>query len=606
MRSLSRLLLMLSSLALCQQQPGSPSQTVKADPLAVVVTGTFEPVPLSEANRSVLSLDAQTTPLLYDSFVDYLHLDPSVDIKERGSEGVQADLSIRGAGFEQSLVLLNGLRINDAQSGHHNMDIPIPLEAVSRIEVLHGAGSTLYGADAFGGAVNFITTSPGATEVRARFGIGNFGFNQQRVIGSYLGRGWSEQVSASRDSSSGFMPDRDYRSSALSSETRFTTAIGDTDVLLAGSDRPFGANQFYGTFPSWERTKSWFGSVSQELGDNTNLAFAYRRHSDVFVLVRDNPALYENNHVSQSWQAAARRRSTFRSNSTVAYGLDMDGDIIDSNNLGRHARNRGAGYVNVDLQALHRLFLSVGAREEIFSGGRAQFTPTVAGGFWLRSGLRLRASASRGFRLPTYTDLYYSDPANRGNPALKPESGWSFEGGPQWNSGGRVSAELTFFRRLERNDIDYIKSSFADPWQATNIQNLSFTGIETILRFRLPKSQELALGYTALHGSQEPQPGVISKYVFNYPSHNAVLSWLGQFHKSLAVRTRVGAIQRVGHDAYPVWDLAASRTNGRIRPYVQLSNLSNTGYEEIPGVAMPGRSIVGGFELVFRPEAQRP
>src|SRR5882672_2107180 len=198
--------LVIGSFAFCQQQPSSAKPHVKTDPLTVIVTGTFEPVPLAEANRSVVLLDAQTTPLLYDSFVDYLHLDPSVDLKERGSEGVQADLSIRGAGFEQSLVLLNGLRINDAQSGHHNMDIPIPLEAVSRIEVLHGAGSTLYGADALGGAVNFITAWPGATEVRARFGVGSFGFNQQRLIGSYLGRGLSERVAASRDFSSGFIP----------------------------------------------------------------------------------------------------------------------------------------------------------------------------------------------------------------------------------------------------------------------------------------------------------------------------------------------------------------------------------------------------------------
>ncbi len=597
---------MVASSALCQTQPAGANQTVAADPITIIVTGTFEPIPLSEANRSVLSLDAQTTPLLYGSVEDYLHLDPSVDLQERASDGVQADLSIRGAGFEQSLVLLNGLRINDAQSGHHDMDIPVPLEAVSRIEVLHGAGSTLYGADALGGAVNFITTSPEAAELRVRFGAGNFGFNQQRVLGSYLGKNWSEQLAGGRDYSAGFMPDRDYSSNAVSSETRFTTAVGSTDLLLAGSDRPFGANQFYGSFPSWERTKGWFGSIDQQLGRNTDIAFGYRRHSDVFVLVRDNPALYENNHISQSWQAAVRRRSIFGSKSTVAYGVDADGDSIDSNNLGHRARNRGAGYLAVDLQALNRLIVSLGAREEIFSGGPAEFAPTVAAGFWLRSGLRLRASVSRGFRLPTYTDLYYSDPANRGNPSLKPESGWDFEFGPQWNSGGHVSAELTFFRRLEHNDIDYIKSSLADPWQATNIQNLSFTGVETILRFKLPKSQELALGYTALSGSQQPQPGVISKYAFNYPSHNAIFSWLGQFHKSLAVRTRVGAIQRVGHDAYPVWDLAASRTHGRIRPYLQLSNLTNTGYEEIPGVAMPGRGIVGGFELVFLPEASRP
>jgi hypothetical protein len=227
---------MVASLALCQQPPAGGNQKVQADPVVIIVTGTFEPVPLSEANRSVLALDTRTEPLLYDSLVDHLHLDPSVDLKERGSNGVQADLSIRGAGFEQSLVLLNGLRINDAQSGHHNMDIPVPLEAVSRIEVLHGAGSTLYGADALGGAVNFITASPEASDLRVGFGVGNFAFNQQRLSGSYLAKGWSEQAAASRDFSTGFMTDRDYTSSALSSETRFTTAVGNTDVLLAGSD----------------------------------------------------------------------------------------------------------------------------------------------------------------------------------------------------------------------------------------------------------------------------------------------------------------------------------------------------------------------------------
>jgi outer membrane cobalamin receptor len=599
MRKCILFLLLTPSLLFSQQTSSSTNQRVSTEPETIIVTGTFEPIPLSEANRSVVSLDTEGEPLLYNSFVDYLHLDPSVDLRQRGADGVQADLSIRGASFGQSLVLLNGLRINDAQTGHHNMDIPIPFEAVSRIEVLHGAGSTLYGADAVGGAVNFITVPPTGTEVRARIGFGNFGFNQQRVVGSYLGRGWSEEVTGSRDFSTGFRPDRDFRSSSVSSETRFKTGIGGTDILFAGSDRPFGADQFYGNFPSWERTKGWFASISQDLGNSTNIAFGYRRHSDVFVLVRDNPALYENNHVSQSWQGAVRRKSTVGNNFTIAYGLDADGDVIDSNNLGHHARNRGAGYVNVDTRYLHRLFLSLGAREEIFSGGRAEFAPTVAGGVWLGAGLRLRASASRAFRLPTYTDLYYSDPANLGNPLLRPESAWDFEGGPEWNSGGHLSAELTIFHRRDRDDIDYVKAVPAAPWQATNIQNLSFTGVETTLRFHLPKSQQLELGYTAIHGSQEPLPGLTSKYVFNYPSHNAAFTWLGELKNTMNLRTRVGVIQRVTHDAYPVWDLAASRTKGRIRPYLQMSNLSNTGYEEIPGVAMPGRSVIGGVEFVF-------
>ena len=323
--------------------------------------------------------------------------------------------------------------------------------------------------------MNFITAPPPRTEFRVRLGLGNFGFNQERVTGSFLGDGWSEQISASRDFSTGFRPDRDYRSSSASSDTWFKTGFGDSHVLLAGSDRPFGADQFYGDFPSWERTKSWFASMSQDLGKETTINFGYRRHSDEFVLVRDNPALYENNHVSQSWQGAVRRNSPFRNDFRLAYGVDAQGDVIDSSNLGHHSRNRGAGYLNLDFQVLQRVFLSLGAREEIFSGGRSELAPSVAGSVWLGQGWKLRASASRAFRLPTYTDLYYMDPANIGNPLLKPESAWSFEGGPEWNVGGRVSAEATVFHRRERNDIDYVRSSPAVPWQATNIDNLNFT-----------------------------------------------------------------------------------------------------------------------------------
>jgi hypothetical protein len=94
----------------------------------VVVTGTFIPTPLSENDRSVQSLDAQENPLLFGAAVDYLRLDPAVDLQERAPDGVQSDLSILGSTFAETLVLLNGLRLNDAQTAHHDMDIPVPLK----------------------------------------------------------------------------------------------------------------------------------------------------------------------------------------------------------------------------------------------------------------------------------------------------------------------------------------------------------------------------------------------------------------------------------------------------------------------------------------------
>jgi len=126
--------------------------------------------------------------------------------------------------------------------------------------------------------------------------------------------------------------------------------LGVTDLLFATSDRSFGANNFYGDYPSWERTKGWFGGVRQDLGSQTEAAFAYRRHTDEFVLFRDDPAIYENNHIDGSWQGSLRRTEKLPAGTLLLMGLEADGDSIHSNNLGLHARNRGAGYVDLDLR----------------------------------------------------------------------------------------------------------------------------------------------------------------------------------------------------------------------------------------------------------------
>jgi outer membrane cobalamin receptor len=601
------------------QQAPAPSTNTNHPPKVeemVVVTGTFEPTPLQELQRSVMSLDVQEAPLLFSSDVDYLRLDPSVDLRERAPGGVQADVSIRGSTFGQTLVLIDGLRVNDAQTGHHNLDLPIPLDSISRIEVLHGAGSTFYGADALGGAVNFITAPAVVSEFRIRAGAGNFGYNEERALASYATKQWSEQITADRSFSTGFMEDRDYRSAAVSSETHFNTALGGTTILLSTVDRPFGANQFYGPFDSWERTKGWFAAWTQDLGKQTVFDFGYRRHSDEFILLREAPSVYENNHVTDSWQAALRRHDEITQNTTVSYGVEGFRDQIDSNNLGHHGRNRGAIYAAVDFRALKRFSVSVGAREESYNGTRGQFTPNVSAAYWIAPQFKIRGGVSRAFRIPTYTDLYYSDPANVGNPNLRPESAWSYEGGFDWNAGGKLSLSATVFHRREHDGIDYVMcqpgflfdltsaSCVASPgakdiWHAYNIDNLHFTGAEAFVRYRLRDRQEFDIGYSGIYGAQQALNGLESQYVFNYPTHNAYVGWQGSFGYGVMARTRLGVVQRYQRDAYPLWDFSIAREDGRIRPYLQLTNLTDTSYQEIEGVAMPGRAIIGGVELVL-------
>jgi iron complex outermembrane receptor protein len=590
-----------------QTQPSGASQP--SLPQSITVTTTVESLPLSESDRAVNILSPRDQPLLTNSAVDLLRLDPSLNLQARAGNGVQADLSIRGTTFEQSLILLNGLRINDPETGHLNLDIPIPLDAITRIDILHGSGSTFYGSDAIGGAVNFLTQPPPPSlTIIGSAGGGSYGSIEQHLRASYTTGPVAEQLTGSRDTSDGFISDRNYSSNALASETWLALKPGTTDILLAASDRPYGANLFYGPYPSWERTKGWFASIQQQLGQQTAASFGYRRHSDLFVLFVDQPAIYENNHITTSYEGALRRADNLRSNTTLSYGLEADGDAIHSNSLGQHARNQGAGYANLSLRALARFSLSLGAREELLSSNGSVFSPSAAVAYTLTRTVRLRASDGHGFRLPTFVDLYYSDPTTIGNPNLKPESSWSYEGGLDWTpSNGRLALTATGFRLQQKDSIDYSKQSlatpaltFAEPYQAVNIQNLNITGAETTLRLHLSDTQQLQFSYTAAHAASPP-PNLISEYAYNYAAQSALFAWSGQlpgiYGHQITAHTQVGVIQRTQQTAYPLWDISLSRNTGHLRPYLRLLNLSNTGYQEIPQVPMQGRTIIAGTEF---------
>lgn len=566
----------------------------------IVVTGTYEPIPLQEIDRSVTVFKlTNSARLLSNTVVDFLKLDPSIDLRQRAPNNIQGDLSIRGSTFGQTLVLVDGMRVNDVQTGHHNLDLPLPLAAVDRIEVLKGSSSAFYGSDAVGGVVNLITRQPTFSAVRLRVGAGNFGVNQQQGSVALAKKRWSEYLTFSRDFSSGFIKDRDYRNLSLASRAQLETPLGATSIVLAHSDRPFGADQFYGNFNSWERTKTWFAAAHQALGKQTEVSFAYRRHTDLFVLYRDRPSIYTNRHIVGSYQAAFRRWEPLGRNAKLHYGVEGLHDAIDSNNLGSHRRARGAAYMAWDVRALNRFSFTLGAREEVYGVLNSQFSPTAAAGIWLSSHFKLRASLSRAFRLPSFTDLYYHDPATRGSPDLRPESAWSYEGGLDFNSGGRLRGKITVFQRREHNGIDYVRFAPAQRWQATNLQRLRFTGIEASLTTIVARKHRIQFAYTGLDGAQAAFSGIESRYVFNYPRHSGVVSWEAVLPGGWVARSRLGVIKRLARSPYGVWDTYLTYQRGRLHPFLQLTNLTGTSYQEIPGVPMPGRGIMGGIEFVI-------
>jgi iron complex outermembrane receptor protein len=605
--------LVLGCAALAQSAPNANSQDASKAKLpraeeTVVVTGSYGAVPLEETDRSVGVVEVEQSPSEYRNWVDALEQDSSLDVQQR-APGTSADLSIRGSTFEETLILVNGLRLNDTQTGHNNLDIPFPFESVQRVEVLKGAGSTLYGADAMGGAVNFITRPPQTSEIRFGAGVGNWGTNQQNGALSLARKQFTEELTFVRELSTGFIADRNYRNLAIASETGINTPIGRSDVLLGISDRPYGAAGFYGvpsTIPSWERDKGWLAAWTQPIGTQTTADFAYRRHTDVYIYTLLDPSAYENNHVDVDYQAALRRFEKFGDSMRIYYGADALREHIDSSNLGVHTRDQAGVYASFDARALKRFSFNAGVREELYTAGRQVFSPSISGAYWLNSRIKLRASASHAFRLPDYTELYYADPIHLGNPNLKPESSWSYEGGVQLALGHGIVADAGVFHHRDQDVIDYARTDAAvainpgTPYVAQNIQKLNFTGAELSLRWQLPRQQRIELSYTGIHGAGSTLTGVQYLYVFNFPSNEGVATWWSRLPGGEDSRFRVAAVQRYGIGAYPLVEWTVGRQFQYVKPYLQLTNLTNTSYQEIAGVAMPGRGFIAGMELRWK------
>jgi iron complex outermembrane receptor protein len=196
----------------------------------VVVTAATTPVELGSVNRTLTVITReQIDALPAHSIADVLRLAASVDVRARGIRGMQTDFAVRGANFGQMLVLVDGVRLNDAQSGHHNGDIPVSVDEVERIEILHGPGSALFGADAFGGTVNVITRRAINQPALLAQG-GSFGLASGRGAAGFERGSLTQTLAVSTERSSGFMYDRDYASVIA----RARTAVGnDTSLSVA-------------------------------------------------------------------------------------------------------------------------------------------------------------------------------------------------------------------------------------------------------------------------------------------------------------------------------------------------------------------------------------
>ena len=572
------------------QTPAAPPPQVKED---VFVTATVSDVPADSVPRSVAVI---TRPYLEQigitSIVEGLRLAPGVDPRARGPRDVQTDFSIRGSTFGQNLVLVDGVRLNDSQSGHHNGEIPIALEGIDRIEVVYGPSSAVHGADALGGTINVITRRGNYAGVRAEFGQHNYSSVQGSVSGTGLPDNWSLTGWGSR--SDGFVSGREF---AMGGAALRGSPTRNLTVGLRHQRRAFGAAGFYGNAPSKEWTDGTLADVSWQRATGnwiTTIAGSFRDHHDHFIFNRENPSLSENRHHTNGAEVSAVATRELAGRRRLTGGFSAGRESVTSTNLKDHDYTRASVFGELLLPLASRATVQAGLRADNYSNFGKSVNPSVSFVASATNEFRVRASTGRAFRIPTFTELYYTDPNNQGSADLRAEHGWFIDGGADWMHAG-WTISVTPFRRWDKDVIDWLRPDATVKWQTTNVRDVTSTGFEASITRRWSGAL-LRLHYAGLK-IDAPALTQLSKYVLEYARHQSGGSLSVPLPQRIRVALNVDHRHRVDGQEYDLVGLRISRAFNRADVYLDGSNLLGEEYHEIVGVAMPGRWVTVGVSI---------
>jgi vitamin B12 transporter len=573
----------------------------------VVVQENRIQLPFSKQSRNISLVDRQqieTTPAR--SLPEVLAFVPGVDVRQRGVTGIQADIGIRGGSFEQTLVLINGIKLSDPQTGHHTMNVPVPLLNVDRVEVLKGPASRIFGQNAYTGAVNIITNLSDSKDLRLQGYGGDFGMKGVSVAGSLPIGVYKQNLAVSYDGSDGYQYNSDYRVSNVFYEGGVDLNVKNSvRGMIAYADRTFGANGYYSSaFPDqWESIQTTLASISHSfVSDNFSLNTRgyWRKNADEYRLRRNEPSFYQNFHTTEVF--ALETNGTYTSRLGVTgVGVEVRKEQIQSSNLGDHDRVLSGIYLEQMVNLGGKADLRAGIYSDYYSEYGWKHFPGMEIGIQTSRAIRIYTGIGWSFRIPTYTDLYYVGPTNIGNTNLVPEQARSFEFGGKWTY-ANWRGELVYFNRHSDNLIEWARKGNSDPWQPQNFNEVNFNGVEASLQYRVNPSQkivqlkEVIVSYNFIDADFRAVPGVESLYALTALRHQLIGGALFGFGKKFEGNAKMRYVERVSMDPYFLLDVRVDYNRvGKLGFFAEASNVTNADYVEAGTVQMPGRWFRAGF-----------
>ena len=616
----------------------------------VQVTGSRAPLTAQQSAKivEVISRDdirraeAQTVN-------DILKLATGVDVRQRGGFGVQTDISINGGTFDQITLLLNGVPLTSPQTGHNAADFPISLDDIDHIEVIEGAASRVFGSAAFSGAINIVTVNAAKATTadkewtgwfRGEGGsFGSFGANagvgyndrrQNSAFDSFLSGGYTQ--------SDGGTDNSDFKKRRGYYRGSYTSYYIDVNWQAGISSQDYGANTFYSArFPNqYEWTRRYIGSVSADIRPLSKLtitpmAYAHR-DIDHYQLIKDKVGAEngENYHRMDVYGATLNVNLDWLLGKTsvgadirkehilsTAYGDDLsENDWKKIHGSDRYYTKEG-NRTNTSLYLEHNILLGgltvsagIMANKNTGLDHDFHFYPGVDISYRPDSHWKLYASWNRAMRLPTFTDMYANNSAQKGDVNLKPERNTSYKIGSRYRTLG-FEAILSAFYSHGANMIDWVYETEASKqYHALNISKLNNEGfnIDATINFSellgapLQQSEtpvKLKLGYAYIHQHSEMTQAIYrSLYALEYLRHKFVASLSHPIISHLSATWSLRWQQRMnGYHPYAKFDGVLQWTEPHYQLYVKADNITGHRYYDIGGVKQPGLWIMAGAKV---------
>jgi iron complex outermembrane receptor protein len=568
-----------------------------------------------DQNRSIRIISKEvirSSP--YITLPEMLQNVAGIDIRRRGIGGVQSDVVMRGGNFEQVLILINGIRMNDAQTGHHSMYLPIDIQQIERIEVLKGGASRSYGFNAYSGVVNIITKIEDHNLLSGEINYGSFNTLQTSVHGHLVSNRVKQSLNLGYHQSDGYRYNTDYR--ILNTYYQAETMVNGHKINLSGgfTERKFGANGFYASpdyKDQYEEVQTSVIAITSVIKANQNTTWrpklSWRRNQDMYLFVRNNPSLYRNLHIGNNLNGEIHLQYNNRVG-TFGAGIDVSRQSLHSNNLGDRLRTIYGLFAEQNVMALNNKISITGGLYGQYIDDIKKFNlyPGLDVGYQIHPSWRLTASTGYHNRVPSYTDLYYKSPSEQGNSNLKAESAWESEAGVKYH-GDKFTFGITAFKRSSHNTIDWGKDSINQKaWIVNNLTDVTINGIESHVTLPITKRTSLNVQYTFL--SNDVSSNTISRYILDHLKHQLNLNfktgWLdNKLRWTSNARYNVRNTPPANLEGYSdhfVIDSKLEYTLKSLNFGITINNMTNANYRETGLVPMPGRWISGSVRFLWK------